>query len=518
MKQIRMALLTLALAFCASAWAQNPNATTLVIAQGADAPTLDPANTSSIAADNLAKHLWASLLEVTRDGEIVPYLAESYEVSESGTELTFHLREGLTCEDGEPLTAEDAAYTFTRAADPANAFTGNTPGFVFTSLGYEGVRVDDELTFTVLTKEYTAIAPGLIAEVRIHCKDSYEAMSLDEASVKPVASGPYRMVEWIRDDRLVMVRNENFTLRDAGFESLVWRVIPESSTRSAELIAGNVDIADAISPDQVAAVDASSTASVQSVQGTSRVYMGFNMGTAFDGVEGGAQAIRDTAVRVALQYAVDVPTICITLLNTECDRATGMVNPPHDHPTLEPYPYDPAMAESLLDEAGYPRGADGVRFSLTMQAPSGRAYTDTALVVAQYLSDVGVATNVELQDFGSVFVPALIGKTVGPVFMIATGGAIWSAQYDMADLRAPDGSTNYVSWSNPEWFAGWDRLGELRDPAAQDAVVNEMLEVFYNDPPWLLLYFQPLYYGVSERVEWEPRRDARILVLDASLK
>jgi peptide/nickel transport system substrate-binding protein len=518
MTHVRPLLLSLVLALVASAWAQAPDENTLVIAQATDATSLDPANTSSIAADNLAKHLWASLLEITPEGDIVPYLAESFEVSEDGTELTFTLREGLTCEGGEPLTAEDAAYTFERAADPENAFTGNTPGFIFNSLGYQGVRVDDELTFTVLTDEYTAIAPGLIAEVRIHCKDAYEAMTLDEAATTPVASGPYQVVEWTRDERLVMERNPEFDLREVGFDRLVWRVIPEASTRAAELIAGNVDIADAVAPDQVTAVNASPTAEVIAVQGTSRVFLGFNMGAAFDDVEGGAQAIRDTDVRVALQYAVDVPTICRTLLNTECDRATGMVNPPNDHPTLEPYPYDPETAERLLDEAGYPRGEDGVRFRLTIEVPSGRPYTDPALVIAQMFSDIGVETDVELQDFGSVFVPALLGKTAGPAFMIASGGAIWNAQYDMADLRAPDGATNYVSWTNPDWFGGWDRLAETRDPDEQTAIVNEMLETFYADPPWLLLYFQPLYYGVSERIDWEPRRDARILVAPAQLR
>ena len=500
------------------ALAQPPASDTLVIAQAADATSLDPASINSIAADNIAKHLWASLLEITPEGEIVPYLAERYEVSEDGTELTFHLYEGLQCHDGEPLTAEDVVYTFQRAADPANAFTGNTPGFIFNSLGYVDARVDGPLTATIITNQYSAIAAGLIAEVRIHCREGYEAMSLDQASLTPIGSGPYRFVEWIRDERMVLERAPEFTLREAGFDRIVWRVIPEASTRAAELIAGNIDIADAVAPDQIDVVNASGRASVKAVSGTSRVHVGFNMGAAFDDVPGGAQAIRDTAVRVALQYAVDVPTICQTLLATDCERATGMVNPPNDHPSLEPYPFDPERAEQLLDEAGYPRGADGVRFELTLQVPSGRAYTDTALAIGQYLSDIGVSTDVELQDFGSVFVPALVGKTAGPLFVVATGGSIWSAQYDMADLRAPDGATNYPSWNNETWFAGWDRLAQTRDAAEQDAIVNEMLEAFYNDPPWLMLYFQPLYYGVSERLDWEPRRDARIVVTNARLR
>ncbi len=507
----------LAFASLATAFAQAPDDTTLVIAQSSDSSSLDPASLSSIASANIARHLWGTLLEITPEGEIVPYLAESYAVSQSGTEISFTLREGLTCQDGEALTAEDVAYSFQRAADPENAFTGNTPGFIFDSLGYQSVRADDELTATIVTDSYNAIAPGLLAEVYIHCKDSYEAMSLEEAAVTPVGSGPYGFTEWVRDDRLVLQKIPDFTLRETSFETLVWRVIPEASTRAAELIAGNVDIADAVEPDQIETIGSSGTASVQSVQGPQRVYVGFNLGDAFADAGEGAAAIQETAVRVALQYAVDVPTICETLLGTACERATGMVNPPNDNASLEPYAYDPEMAESLLDEAGYPRGDDGVRFSLTLQVPSGRAYTDTALAVGQYLTDVGVQTEVELQDFSAVFVPNLIAHEAGPLFVIGSGGATWSALYDMADIRTPEGATNYTEWSNPEWFSGWDRLAETRDAAAQRSIIDGMLETFYNDPPWLTLYFQPNFYGVSSRITWEARRDGRIAVLDARL-
>jgi peptide/nickel transport system substrate-binding protein len=111
-----------------------PPEDTIVVGISADVNTFDPAPISSRDNSNIAKHIFGTLYEITPDGDIVPDLAESYEVSEDGTSYTYTLREGLTCEDGEALTAEDAAYSFNRAADPENAFTGNTPGFVFSSI------------------------------------------------------------------------------------------------------------------------------------------------------------------------------------------------------------------------------------------------------------------------------------------------------------------------------------------------------------------------------------------------
>jgi peptide/nickel transport system substrate-binding protein len=519
MNYFRKSLLLALALFISLVTAQAPDDNTLVIAQSTDASTLDPANIGSRSESNIADHIFGTLYEVTADGEITPYLAESYTTSEDGTELTFQLREGLTCHDGEALTAEDVVYTFERAANPDNGFTGNTPGFIFSSIGYQGIRADGDLSVTVTMDKPNDIALGLISEVFIHCADGYGAMSNDEASSNPIGSGPYRFVEWIRDDRIVLEKVEGFELAPGNFQTLIWRVIPEASTRSAELIAGNVDIINNVAPDQVDSINNSGSATVQAVQGTRRIYIGFNQRAEFAAMPGG-EAIQKPEVRRALQYAVDVPTICETLLNTTCERATGLVNPPNDNPNLEPYPYDPAMAEKLLDEAGYPRGEDGIRFNIKLQAPNGRYLNDSnvALAVGQYLTDIGVNTEVELMEWSSVYVPLIREHNVGPLFLLGSGGSTWSALYDMSDLSTPDAGTNYTEWNDPDWFSGWERIAATNDPDEKRAIIDEMLQIFYDRGPWLLMYFQPDFYGVSNRITWEARRDEKIDVLGAALK
>lgn len=500
--------------------AQTPDETTLVIAQSVDVGALEPALVGSRAESNIFNHLFGTLYEISETGELVPFLANAYSISEDGTEWTFTLNEGLTCHDGEALTAQDVVYTFQRAADPANAFTGNTVGFVFPSVGYVDARAESDLEVTIITDRAQSepLRLGLLSEVYIHCQDYYSALTLEQAAEAPVGSGPYRFVEWVRDDYVLIEKVPDYPLIEAGFDRIYWRVIPEASTRVAELIAGNVDIVANVPPDQVAAVDASGTAAVQAVSGTRRMYVGFQFGEAFADAPG-YDAIQNTAVRVALQHAVDVPTICQTLLGTECERASSMVNPPNNNPDLTPYPYDPAEAERLLDEAGYPRGENGVRFEITLMGPRGRYLNDANVVqaIGQYLTDIGVQTTVEILDWSSDYLPRVRAKDVGPLFFLGTGGSTWSALYDMADLSAPDAGTNYTNWQNEEWFTLWDSTAGL-DPEAERTVINEMLEVFYNDPPWLLLYFQPDFYGVSSRIDWNARRDEQIVVYNATLK
>ena len=514
LKRVSLTALALA-AICLPAMAQT-TPDTLVVAQSVDVESLEPDMLNQSASLNVATALWGTLLSVTPDGEIVPNFAESYAWNDAGTEISFKIRPGLQCEDGETLDAEDVAYSFTRAADPANKFIGHTPGFVYSSIGFVGARADDATTAVMQVKGYSSTVPGMVAKILIHCKDSYEKLSVEQAAVAPVASGPYKLVEWVRADRVVLTRNDKWTMSEPAFENIIFRVIPESSTRTAELLAGQVDIAVNIPPDQSDAINSSGQAKVVTVAGTRRMFAGFNFSGAFDGTPAG-EAFKKVEVRQALNMAVDVPTICKQLLGTECTRANGPAN--LGDASIEPYPYDPDRAEAMLDAAGYPRGADGVRFTVEMQGPQGRYLQDGQVqqAIAQYLGDVGVQTTNDLMDM-TVFSPMAREHRAGPMFFIGQGGATWSAIYDMSLFPSRDAPVNTGNWYNAEWQKRWDSLSGIRDTVEERKIVDEMLKIFHDDAPWIFLYFQPDFYGVSDRVAWTPRRDESLDVWTAKLK
>ena len=514
----------------------TPDDDTLVIAINGEPGSLDPSQVGGATGGSnfrIMMHTFASLYELGQaSGAIDPYLAHSFTVSEDGTEWTFHLHEGLTCHDGEPLTAEDAAYSFNRMADPANGFTGNSAGFVVASTGFIEARADSELDVTIVAQkpQNRAMRLGLFAEILVHCKDSYEAMSLEEAARNVVGSGPYSLTEWVPGEYISMHAVEGFELRPQGFDEIVWRFIPEPSTAVAEVITGNVDIYKEFPANQAEAIRNSGMAEARFFPGTTRVYIGFNLNPdapfrVADPDDLGAQAIMETDVRVALQYAIDTDAICENLLLTTCERATSLVNSPNDHPTLEPYPYDPAKAEELLDAAGYPRGDDGVRFSLEMKSRrlSGAMAPEVVLATAQYLTDIGVQTEAIFQESGD-WVAELITHDLGPLYFGRTGGSEWSAQYDMADIPGhaagcAEAETNYTHWHNDFWCTGWDTLPSLTaDPEAERALEIAMLEEFYNDPPWLMLFAGPRTEAVSNRIEYQSRADYFITGYAAVLK
>ena len=513
----------------------TPDEDTIVVVENREPGSLDPSQVGGATGGGnfrILLHLFATLYELGQaDGAIDPYLAHSFSVSEDGTEWTFHMHEGLTCHDGEPLTAEDAAYSFNRMADPANGFTGNSAGFVVASTGFVEARADSELDVTIVANkpQNRAMRLGLIAEVLVHCKDSYEAMTMDEAARNVVGSGPYSMTEWVPGEYIRANRVEGFGPRDTYFEEIVWRFIPEPSTAVAEVITGNVDILKGFPATQVDAINNSGVAEARSFPGTTRIYIGIQMnpeaGFRVDTPSMGADAIMETDVRVALQYAIDVEAICENLLRTTCQRATSLVNRPNNHPTLEPYPYDPMKAEELLDAAGYPRGDDGVRFSLELKArrATGAGGSDVSLAIAQYLTDIGVQTEAIFMETAD-WREQLIYHQLGPLYMGGTGGSKWSAQYDMADIPGhlaggAAAETNYTHWDNDVWFDGWDALPALTaDPEAERALEIAMLEEFYNDPPWLMLYAGPRLEAVSNRLDYRSRADFFITVYDAKVK
>jgi peptide/nickel transport system substrate-binding protein len=513
----------------------TPDDDTIVVVENREPGSLDPSQVGGATGGGnfrILLHLFATLYELGQaDGAIDPYLAHSFSVSDDGTEWTFHLNEGLTCHDGEPLTAEDAAYSFNRMADPANGFTGNSAGFVVASTGFVEARADSELDVTIVANkpQNRAMRLGLIAEVLVHCKDSYEAMSMEEAARNVVGSGPYSMAEWVPGEYIRANRVEGFGPRDTYFEEIVWRFIPEPSTAVAEVITGNVDIYKEFPATQADAISNSGVAEARFFAGTTRTYIGFNLNPdapfRVNTPSLGADAIMETDVRVALQYAIDTDAICENLLLTTCQRATSLVNRPNNHPTLEPYPYDPMKAEELLDAAGYPRGDDGVRFSLEMKSRrlSGAMAPEVVLATAQMLSDIGVQTEAIFQESGD-WVSELITHDLGPLYFGRTGGSEWSAQYDMADIpgHAAGGAaaeTNYTHWDNDVWFDGWDALPALTaDPEAERALEIAMLAEFYRDPPWLMLFAGPRTEAVSNRIEYQSRADYFITGYAARLK
>ncbi len=286
----------------------------------------------------------------------------------------------------------------------------------------------------------------------------------------------------MKADRIVLEKRPAFKLRPANFEKVVWRDIPEASTRTAELLAGNVDIITNVRLTRSRQSTRAQSAKVVPVQRHTPHLCRLQSERTSSEHPGWQGDHQEPEVRRALQYAVDVPTICEQLLERDMHAGHRSRQRAERQPDLQAISLRSGDGREASRRSGLPK-KDGVRFEITLQAPNGRYYNDAnvALAVGQFLTDIGVKTKVELMEWASVYTPLIRKKEAGPMFFLGSGGGTWNALYDMADLSAPDAGTNYTNWNNPDFFAGWAELAVKKPLAEQRKTIDRMLKIFYDE-------------------------------------
>ncbi|MDX9865555.1 MAG: ABC transporter substrate-binding protein [Anaerolineaceae bacterium] len=462
-----------------------------------DVKTLDPMLSNNRLDMSVLMHIFDFLGRRDKSGVTQPDLAESWEQVEP-TVWEFKLKEGITFSNGEALTSEDVAYSMERAQDPQFNNFYQLPS----QTTLKEVKIIDDYTFQFVTEEPSLTMPFWVAEALIIPKDYYSSLSVDEVAEAPVGSGPYVFTEWVKDDHITLERNENYWGDAAAVDKITFRVIPEQSARLNELLAGNIDIAPSVSLDQAGMVE-SDVSRLIAMEGLRK--MNFQISQT-----GTQEALKDKKVRQALNYAVDKATITETILSGFTSPLQSYVNPPNNNPDLEPYSYNPELAKQLLAEAGY---ADG--FEVTIQARPNTYGLDKEIVlaVADYLQAVGVSSKIEFVEQGQ-FYEALDNKEFKGLAFVG-----WAALVNplVENLILTCGHIdNGSSYCNPDLDALYDEASVTLDPEARQELVLQMQELVWDDAPWIFLWKLPVLFGVSNRIEWEPRNDGYINTWEAA--
>ncbi|MCL4302280.1 MAG: hypothetical protein KJ077_41715 [Anaerolineae bacterium] len=484
----------------------------LVVLQGIDPTTLDPYFRTQIPENNVLLAVFDLMVMWDEEGNVVPHLATSWEAVDDLT-WEFTIQEGVTAHNGEVVDANDVAYSFDRGVDPEVGASGTVP-WIFGNIKYDRAEVVDDLTVRIYTTEPVPDLPTFLKEMFIVPQEYYEATPLEEAALNPVGTGPYRFVEWQKGSQITVEAYDDYWAGPAEIKQVVWRAVPEASSRIAELNTGTADIIVNVPPDLQGEID-SEFGRVLTVEGLRRIFIGF--------VFYGNEAMQDKRVRQALNYGVDFQTIIDSLLNGNGRRTGTFANPPDQAPGVEPYPYDPERAIALLKEAGYEdRDGDGVvenaagdALSLTLQSPNGRYVQDLALsqAIAADLMKIGV--NVEVQPMEwSTFADQLGNSTLtGDMYFLGAGTG-FNCQGDLSDWYSGSGWAP-GKWLDEEFDAMFDTLISTVDSDQRQQQCYELQEYMREEVPLMFLYFQVDYYGVSNRVDWTPSPNERIYIYSA---
>lgn len=478
----------------------------LIVAQGVDATTLDPGMHAETPTGNVERQIFDTLIELDDNMEFQPSIATSWEPL-SDTVWAIQLRQNVKFHDGEELTAEDVKYSIDRILDPEKKSSQAA-----NLSAVKEVEVTDKYSLQITTKEAYPVLPARLAGLRIVPKHYVEELGDVEFGLHPVGSGPYKFVDWVKDDSITLEANEDYWRGAPSIKQVVFKPIPETASRVMALEAGQVDIAVNVPPHQVEEVEKSSKARIAQVESSRIIFVQF--------MTGKSGPLENPLVRLALNYAVDVQGIIDTLLGGSglpLSQALSRMDFGYNE-QLQPYGYDVQKAKDLLAAAGY---SDG--FKLTFTTPSGRYMMDkeVAEAIKSQLEAIGLEVELKTPEWG-VYVDQIMSRKLDTdMWLIGWGNSLFDADGTLYSWFH-SGQRFYYYDINEQRKQDVDRLLDLArttmDSSKREQYYHQVLEYVHDDVPWLMLYQQMDIYGVSERLDWKPRSDESIILYNARWK
>jgi len=467
----------------------------IVVAQTLEPTTIDPNMDTLILIQNIMANMFDPLVQFDAEMELRPALAESWMVKDPLT-YEFKLRQGVAFHNGQGLTSADVKYTVEWILDEANK-SKQVRYFKY----IDTVETPDDYTVVVKLKEPYAPMLSNLSMLWIVPKKTIEEIGREEFAKHPIGTGPYEFVEWLKDQRLVMEAYEGYWRGVPKVQRLVWRNIPETSTRLAELRTGGVDIAIRVPVAQSELLEKDPNVNVVSVPTLRTKWVTLNTWN---------PPFNDKRVRQALSYAINKEEIVGALYEGNA-HITGQPYAPAVlgfNPDIEPYPYDPDKAKALLAEAGYPDGFEAV---LDVDEP---VHEEPAQALAGQLAKIGINVKVNIGDPDQLW-EKFLAKEAESMYMMHCNNILLDA--DFCTGLHFDSLRRGLYYNSP----GTDEL-IVRGAAAPDreerkTIYHELAATLHEEAPVVFLWELNDVYGINKRVQWQPRSDERIWLYDASI-
>ena len=431
----------------------------LVVCQPAEPPSgLDPTAGTSAAIDRVVySNIYEGLVKTNSKGEFVPGLATKWEVSPDGKVYTFFLRKGVKFHNGESFNAQVARWNLERAKAED---TKNIHPEYFRGIVKIETPDDDTLVATLADADALFIAHMAEGDAVMLPMKGYE-----NANTTPIGTGPFKFVQWVRGDRVEMVRFDGYWNPELQYlDKVTFKFIGDASAQIAALKAGDIDVLGWISAPESAAELAKDE--------RFKVYAGATTGEVIMSTNNKAKPFDNKKVRQAMAYAIDRQTVVDlvmfgygTPIGSHWSPAT-----PYYRDLTQKFAYNPEKAKALLAEAGYPDG-----FEAKIQLPSIYSYSRRAgEVIADMLGQVGIKLKIEIVDWG-FWIDRIFKQKEFQLTMIGHVEA-WDIgiyakpdyyfQYDSQEFR--DAYAKALKAPNEEEKTKW--FGRCQEIIAEDAV------------------------------------------------
>lgn len=481
---------------------------TIVVGLYQEVISLDPANHRNRTSETVIRNMFDGLVTRGPDMKIVPEIAESWKWLDSLT-CEFKIRKGITFHNGEALTAEDVEFTFNRIIKEGGMDGESSPRKGL--LGpLESVEMVDDYTVVLKLSEPWTVLLKMLPHQQIVPKDYLEEVGSEEFRKHPIGTGPFKFVEGKLNERIVLERFEDYyggspdlpPVGVAPLKTVIFEILPESSTRVAALLGGECDIIQNVPTVDVPRIEKNPDCMIQYSKGTRANYLEMNITkTPFDNIK----------VRKAINHAFDRELLVEMLYNGEGSVFAGPLFPYEEmfDTSLIPYKYDPELAKTLLKEAGFPDG-----FSVVLDTETD--FKEPAEIIAGMLSEVGINCSVRLWEWG-VLKPLLL-KGERALLHNTYGSSILDPVGYVDAKFLTDGRGNYSKYSNSEVDKAIVEGATTVDTAKRKEIYKKMQKTIHDECFYIGWSINELTGTSANLINWEPIPDGRINLHDASFK
>lgn len=460
-------------AACSRSAPADPAALTLLIEAGP--LNLDPRYAIDTQSQRIDGLLFSSLLERDEQMNLRGDLAERWEIRDPLT-YVFHLRRDVFFHDGKRLTAADVKATFDFILNPANRSPKRGAFRMVTA-----VDAPDESTVIFHLQEPYASFLWNLARPAVGI---VPAGAGAELSQHPVGSGPFRFVRQAQDDVVVLERNPGYFRGAPAVSRVRFRIVPDAVVRALELRKGAADLEiSSLSPDLIPAMARQPHLEVTDRPGTNFVYLGFNLQDPI---------LAKREVRQALAYASDRESLIRYLLHGQARIATGVLPPNHwaYSGKVATYALDIPKAEKLLDAAGYPRQADGMRFHLTLKTSTEEQSRLIGAVLQEQWRKAGVDLEVRPLEFATLLSDATHGNfQLNLLRWVGANNDPDFFEYVFSSSRTPPDGANRGHYSNPQMDELTARIRTEMNLEKRKALCAQAQAILAEDLPYLPLWF-----------------------------
>ena len=501
----------------------------VTIALTGDVNTWNPWKYNELVANSVQRHVYDTLIEVDNDMKMQPALATEWSTEDGGKTWIFKLREGVTFSNGNPFTADDVVFSFETCIK-------NGKGWSSACSTIDTIEAVDDLTVKFTAKEIDAILPSSVKDVMILDKETYGEM--DEATLDGtttvVCTGRYVLEEYVRDDHTTLKANPNYWGEKPAAEKVTFRSIPNDGTRIASLVAQEVDMIGNVPVNNVDMLESKDYLTLMSEPSIGVMMYSLSQTEEDPSPDAqmpikspdGSNPLASKDVRLAIAHAIDYQQLIDKVQNGYAVMAPTLVPEGFNgyNPNIEQYTYDTALSEQLLDQAGYPRQADGYRFEITLDCTNDRYINDAAAAtaIAGYLDKVGIKCNVNAmsrsvffqyiktwdEEDKSHFIQSGWSDTSGESVVYARD-LLYSADLS-GQIKEGFGVANRGYYQNPEVDALIDQALATADYDERDAIMQQVWQIVHDDAALLTTYFTSDVYAVNNRVTYTPRKDQYI--------